>query len=246
MGNNKNRISKEKESCVINEYLSGESSTKLSVKYSVSESSILRILLRNNILRRKPGYNNKTDPNVENREIGKTYNYLTVIKRHSTPNIIHFLCKCICGKESVVSLGNLKTGSVKSCGCQRTILIKNALERKDKQEQLFEYLLKDYKKGAKNRNLDFNLSDNIFKFLIFSNCYYCGVPPGQLRSHFKFKDKDVFYNGIDRLDSDKGYFEENCVSCCKMCNYAKRNIDFQEYIKWIKKSYEHLQFKNIL
>lgn len=246
MGNNKNRISKEKQLCIINEYLNGKPSTILSKIYKVSESSILRILVKNDIARRKSGFGNKIKPEIESREIGKTYNYLTIVKRYDTSNRINFLCKCICGNESVVSLGNLKTGSVKSCGCKKTELLRTSFERKDKQEQLFEYLFKDYKKGAVSRNLEFDLSEHIFKELIFKECFYCGESPKQLRSHFKFKDKDVYYNGIDRLDSNLGYYKENCVTCCKMCNYAKRNISYKDYINWIEKSYINLKSKHII
>ena len=248
MGSNKNRILKDLEQEIIDGYLNNQSSSKLSKKYGVSESSILRVLVRNNIPRRNPGSCDIKEE-VEKREVGKTYNYLTVIKRISDPKIskrLLFICKCICEEYTSVSLGNLKSGSVKSCGCQKANLIRSVLERKDKQNQLFEYLFKDYKKNAIKRSLNFDLSDEDFKSLIFNNCYYCGNAPNQLRSNFKFKDKDVFYNGIDRLNNNIGYSLDNCVSCCKICNYSKRNYDFQEYINWIERSYNHLKSQNLI
>lgn len=244
MGNNKNRISKEKESFLIDEYLSGLSSSVLSDKYNISESSVLRVLKRNNILRRKSGFGSKIKPEIEIREFGKIYNYLTVLKRNDDSKYVNMLCKCICGNETVVSLGNLKSGGVKSCGCKKSELLNAAFERKDKQEQLFEYLFKDYRKNAIKRNLEFLLSENDFKSLIFSNCVYCGEKPNQVRIHFKFNDKNVYYNGIDRLDNAVGYTKENCVSCCKMCNYAKRNISVTDYINWINKSFNYLKSTN--
>lgn len=241
MGSNKNRISKEKESFLIDEYLNGLSSSTLSDKYNISESSVLRVLKRNNIPRRKSGFGNKTKPEIKIREIGKVYNYLTILKRNDDSKYINMLCKCVCGNETVVSLGNLKSNSVKSCGCKKSELLNIAFERKDKQEQLFEYLFKDYRKNAIKRNLEFSLSDNDFKFLIFSNCIYCGEKPNQVRAHSKFSNKNVYYNGIDRMNNTIGYTKDNCVPCCKMCNYAKRNISFKDYINWIHKSFNHLK-----
>jgi len=48
---------------------------------------------------------------------GTKFNKLTVLSfSHSTPKNTYWLCRCECGNEKVVSLGNLK-GSTKSCGC---------------------------------------------------------------------------------------------------------------------------------
>jgi len=52
---------------------------------------------------------------------GQKFNKLTVIKR--VDNLVgkksRWLCKCDCGKETVVDVGNLKNGHTKSCGCYR-------------------------------------------------------------------------------------------------------------------------------
>ena len=49
--------------------------------------------------------------------INKQFGNLTVIKRIDQK---HCLCKCSCGKEVTVLLGNLLNGSTKSCGCIKT------------------------------------------------------------------------------------------------------------------------------
>lgn len=49
---------------------------------------------------------------------GKVFNKLTVIKyvkRHNRKTF--WLCKCDCGKETIVDNCNLQTGHTKSCGC---------------------------------------------------------------------------------------------------------------------------------
>lgn len=49
---------------------------------------------------------------------GAKFNDLTIIEEVPKRNgIRHFLCLCSCGKESIVSLHNLKNGGTKSCGC---------------------------------------------------------------------------------------------------------------------------------
>ena len=50
---------------------------------------------------------------------GDVFHYLTVIKRVENANNGHsrWLCKCRCGKETVVMSSHLKSGKIKSCGC---------------------------------------------------------------------------------------------------------------------------------
>jgi hypothetical protein len=46
-------------------------------------------------------------------------------------------------------------------------------------------------------------------------------------------------NGIDRIDSKKGYTKENSASCCKYCNIAKHTMMEDEFFKWVKRVYEY-------
>ncbi len=41
-----------------------------------------------------------------------------------------YLCKCICGKEILAGAYELKRGSIKSCGCKRTEMLKNCNTRR--------------------------------------------------------------------------------------------------------------------
>lgn len=45
-------------------------------------------------------------------------------------------------------------------------------------------------------------------------------------------------DGIDRIDSDEGYFINNCVTCCAKCNFAKRNLSVDVFLDLIKRIYE--------
>ena len=76
--------------------------------------------------------------------------------------------------------------------------------------------------------------------LIKSNCHYCGDEPKNI---FKYRQKhfsyDFIHNGIDRIDSSKGYIQGNVVSCCKECNISKMDTDYFEYLKRIEKIYKN-------
>ncbi len=42
-------------------------------------------------------------------------------------------------------------------------------------------------------------------------------------------------NGVDRVDSSRGYVKDNVVSCCKHCNLAKRDRTAEDFIKHCRK-----------
>jgi hypothetical protein len=79
-------------------------------------------------------------------------------------------------------------------------------------------LFRQYKQGARVRDIEFSLTLDQFKTLVESPCYYTGRPPSP-------------YNGIDRLDNTKGYTVENCVPCCSDVNYAKRTMAYSDFLK---------------
>jgi hypothetical protein len=66
-----------------------------------------------------------------------------------------------------------------------------------------------YKFSANNKRMNFEINKEEYVDLVKIPCYYCGI----------IQDKG--FNGIDRLDSNKNYIKDNCVSCCEMCNMMK-------------------------
>jgi hypothetical protein len=81
-------------------------------------------------------------------------------------------------------------------------------------------LFRTYRLEAKKRAWPFMLPFDLFKDLLTDSCYYCGEPPEP-------------YNGIDRVDNSRGYFEDNVVTACKQCNLAKAKGSQIDYIHWL-------------
>lgn len=50
----------------------------------------------------------------------------------------------------------------------------------------------------------------------------------------RLSDHVLKCNGIDRVDSSKGYTVENSVACCKYCNTAKNTMTESEFYTWTK------------
>lgn len=76
------------------------------------------------------------------------------------------------------------------------------------------------KRSATRREIEWHLNDDEAKKMLVMPCVYC--------AHLNL---EVRVNGIDRLDSSKGYTTENCRPCCKDCNYMKGTYDPLTFIE---------------
>lgn len=98
----------------------------------------------------------------------------------------------------------------------------------------FHYLINRYKQNCKhrNKNIKWKLSEEESSILFQGACHYCGVPHSMVTTGIR-ANGSYTHNGIDRLDSDKDYTFDNCVSCCKICNRAKGDLPYADFISWI-------------
>lgn len=168
-------------------------------------------------------------------EINKKFGRWTVLKQGTTKRkLIHWVCQCDCGIHREVSGVSLRSGKSKSCGCDP------GKRAKPKGEAAFKFCFWNYKYWAKKRGLSWKLSKEQFRNLTTSNCFYCGKVPSQKKKQRNFNGEYV-YNGIDRVDNTKGYIVENCVSCCKICNYMKRALTQQEFFNHINQIAKYLK-----
>jgi len=80
----------------------------------------------------------------------------------------------------------------------------------------------NYVRNAGYKNLEFTVTYNEFVNIVETPCEYCGI----------LQEKG--FNGIDRKDQTEGYIIDNCVSCCKICNYMKGSTDNEVFIKRVE------------
>lgn len=94
-------------------------------------------------------------------------------------------------------------------------------------------ILDNYKRGAKDRDLIWELTDEEFDYHMVQNCFYCNRPPSTTRKARRMNG-DFTYNGIDRVDNSEGYLSNNVVTCCKICNRAKHSLTVAEFQEWMR------------
>jgi|SRR5579863_4494551 len=95
------------------------------------------------------------------------------------------------------------------------------------QKRLLYRLFSKYRREAKERGFEFSLSKEFFYRTVLLNCFYCGRPPSQ-----EIRDVlgCILRGGIDRVDNNIGYIENNCVPCCKWCNYEKGTSTLESFL----------------
>lgn len=179
--------------------------------------------------------------------IGRRFGKLKVIEKlPHTERQYKYKCVCDCGNVIEAKSENLRSGRVKSCGCLKHREAVNRIENRE------DAILKREYSSIRKRNRKFANNENVidfedYKSIVTTPCHFCGSV-GSKSIYDKLRSRGVTHscsdiilhiNGIDRIDSSKGYIKGNCVSCCTTCNYAKNTMTIEQFKKWIKQVYEH-------
>jgi len=170
---------------------------------------------------------------------GKRFGKLTVIKclgsrQEGKRRFKWWLCQCDCGNITEVRTGHLTSkNGTRSCGCL------GVAYPLSKGESSFNQILERYGRQARSRGIKFDLTKEEFRNLITSDCFYCGSPPTSIQNN-KTANGSFTYSGVDRIDSSKDYIIDNCVPCCKVCNFMKRDMTTSVFYNQIEKIYRNI------
>jgi len=175
---------------------------------------------------------------IEAEFIGKQVGNLVVISKFDVTNQgARWLCKCICGRDNgvLVRTAALRAKSRTACkyctSDRRSLLPKQAMRNQ---------LLVVYKAAARRKGHEWRLSDEEFDAITQSNCCYCGIPPSRRTDWKRFnglnKSNAYVCNGIDRKNNLEGYTPENSLPCCSICNRAKGDMTYEEFIVWLHRA----------
>jgi len=170
-------------------------------------------------------------------ETSNRYGRLIVLERRGSTKHgqARWLCECSCGNLVIVKGTSLRSGNTKSCGCLQK-------ERTNKLvpsgEASFSQLLAQMKYSAKRRGYEWQLTKEQAHVFMQQPCFYCGIEPSRQINSI-YCNRAHLYNGLDRIDNERGYMIDNVVPCCSKCNYAKHTMCQEEFKNWICRIYEH-------
>jgi len=141
---------------------------------------------------------------------------------------IFWECLCICGKLTCVPTENLKTGNTISCGCRQG--------QRPLQNSPLNRVYGNYRRNAKARGFSFGLTKEQFLHLVTGKCHWCGAEPANVCA---MAFDALKYNGVDRVDSTLGYTSKNCVPCCSLCNWMKKDLSKEEFLEHVRRISKH-------
>lgn len=164
---------------------------------------------------------------------GLKYNKLSVVSPagFNKKDILLYECKCDCGNTKFIGDTFLVRGVIKSCGC-----LKRGNEALDTKTKALNEIYSSYRGNAKQKNRVFELTKEQVMHLIQLNCYYCGIKPS-LKRVLKL-NREFYHNGIDRINTKKGYTLDNVVPCCYNCNLIKWDFTVEEFLQNVARIYE--------
>jgi hypothetical protein len=169
-------------------------------------------------------------PKLMDEMVGKEYNDWRIIKARPNNRKGFVLAQCFCGKVKEVRGRSIKDNTSKNCGC-RKVEIKR--KRIPGHNNALRATFSLYRGKAKRQGKEFNINVHQFQELTSRNCFYCGAIPKN--RNFR-NNQEYIYNGLDRIDNEKGYTLENIEACCYHCNTLKGGIT----ISMINKIYNRL------
>lgn len=168
---------------------------------------------------------------------GKTFGRLKVLGTCGIDKNGGYLWKCLCecGTETRVKGYSLTSGHTKSCGCRHRWLA-SILHKKDKIRPgaAFRKILRQYKISAKTRGISWMLTDEQFRDIVVRPCHYTGRLPSAI--YTAASGETFVYSGVDRKDSDQGYTLGNCVPCCAMVNWAKKDTPYDAFLQMVRET----------
>jgi 5-methylcytosine-specific restriction endonuclease McrA len=160
--------------------------------------------------------------------------------------LFKFKCDCGSGKEIITTFGKTE-----SCGClQREVAAKTIFRTRRKvfgEAQMNAFYCRVVNRATRDA-IEFRLTREEFKEVTSRSCFYCGAPPTMVATAGRNRRcyGNYIHNGIDRVDSSKGYVTENVVACCTPCNLAKGTRSQQEFYAWIKCAHDHLLAQGLI
>lgn len=100
-----------------------------------------------------------------------------------------------------------------------------------------------YRSRAKRRTYPYELSNEQMHDLVTAPCTYCGSIGSNT---LKYIGVEFRYNGVDRIDNQKGYVPGNVQTSCSFCNSLRGSMPSRTWGSFINSVSEWRQGKEPL
>lgn len=141
-------------------------------------------------------------------------------------------CICDCGNEKILPATKLFLKRTNSCGC---LLRKRGSQNRFWRgfEEISQTYFKSIIEGAKIRQIEFNITIEYLWDLFLKQNRRCALSGVQLIFSMSRKLGETTAS-LDRINSDKGYIEDNVQWVHKDVNWMKQDMTDERFVMWCK------------
>ncbi len=203
---------------------------ELSIKYKISQSYLYKLIKESGLSRRA-----KIERNLQNHKFDK----LTVLELAENNSLFHktkWKCLCECGNITIKYARYLiasRNRHIANCGCVRKMNVGKNNVFWEGYEEISKSFFGAIKRGAEFRGINYNLDIKFLWKLFLKQERKCSLSGIEL----KFKSKHNYNDGtasLDRIDSSKGYTEDNVQWIHKDINKMKMDFDEKYFVEMCK------------
>jgi len=166
--------------------------------------------------------------------LGCRYGKLVTIEisnKRNTSGNLYRKCKCDCGNYKYVTQGNLTSGNVTSCGCNKKTRGKYHKLYRGYQD-ISQWYWSRIQRNALRRKIDFSITKEYAWEVWERQGKRCSLSGQQLC--FSRSKSSNFTASLDRIDSSKGYIEGNIQWVHKDINKMKSDFTDERFIEICK------------
>lgn len=210
----------------------GLSHKKIAEEYNVTASAIKYWLDKYGIISRHR-------KNVLKIECNMKFGRLLTLKPtkdyyEKNPDREVWLCRCDCGKETMVDHSSLRSGRTASCGClRREKVYRGYMDLGGQQWSRIKH-------QARMRNLEVKITiEEVWEIFEKQDrkCALSGVPI-ELKSNYIGKESNNTAS-LDRIDNSKGYLLDNVQWVHKTVNIMRNILPIDEFLEFCRKVTEY-------
>lgn len=178
---------------------------------------------------------------------GQRFGKLTVLglikPLNKNNRCLYWKCKCECGNEKNIQGGHLRSGHTNSCGCSWYEFGKQRKSWKGHGEIPSTYFTR-LLSGAKKRKHPFNITIEYLWKLFLKQERKCALSGLPLDFTYGRNHHHKGTASVDRIDSTKGYIENNVQWVHKDINWMKQDYSNEYFLKLCNIINEYKKYEN--
>jgi hypothetical protein len=144
-----------------------------------------------------------------------------------------WLCKCECGKEKILNASAIKAGLTTSCGCNKRASLSKG------HGDISGAFWRKLERSALSRNIEFEITIMEAWEIYLKQNKKCAISNVNLVMYPNNDRSRIQTASPDRIDSSKGYTNENFQWVHKRINRIKNILSTDELMFWVNKIHEN-------